>query len=125
MEAVLCRWRVGAFLLLLLLALLAGCATPQPMRFLYGADPVYPPEAQAAGVEGYVTLRYDVTAQGEVANPRVVESVPSGVFDAAALRAVSQWRFRPPMVSGRNVALRDRVSTLRFELGKADDYVGY
>ena len=110
----------------LLLALLAGCAAaPQPLQFVSGADPVYPPAAKESGIEGYVTVRYDVTAEGTAVNLRVVEAVPSGVFEAAALQAIARWRFRPPVVDGRNVGLRDRVSTLRFQLGESDAYRGY
>ena len=58
-------------------------------------------------------------------NLRVVEAVPEAVFDRAALEAVSRWRFRPPMVEGRNVMLRGRVSTLEFRLGENDAYSGY
>ena len=108
------------------LLLLAGCAAaPNPLQFVSGPDPVYPAQARAAGVEGQVTVRYDVTAEGAVANVRVVDATPAGVFEQAALATVAQWRFRPPVVDGRSVSLRDRVSTLRFELGDSDDYAGY
>lgn len=111
---------------LLLFVLLAGCAAaPRPLQFVSGPDPTYPPAAKAAGIEGYVTVRYDVSAQGTVVNLRVVEAEPVGVFDAAALAAIGQWRFRPPTVDGRSVELRDRVSTLRFELEQGDDYADY
>ena len=110
----------------LLLLLVVGCAVaPRPLQFVSGPDPVYPPDARSAGIEGQVTVRYDVSVQGTVVNLRVVEAEPGGVFDQAALEAVAQWRFRPPVVDGRNVALRDRVSTLEFLLGESDAYAGY
>ena len=113
-------------LLLLLLLVLAGCAAaPRPLQFVSGPDPVYPPAAKQAGMEGYVTLRYDVTAEGTVVNLRVVEAVPAGIFDEAARAAVGQWRFRPPVIDGRSATLRDCVSTLRFELGDSDAYADY
>ena len=110
----------------LLLLLVVGCAVaPRPLQFVSGPDPVYPPDARSAGIEGQVTVRYDVSVQGTVVNLQVVEAEPGGVFDQAALEAVAQWRFRPPVVDGRNVALRDRVSTLEFLLGESDAYAGY
>lgn len=110
----------------LLLVLMAGCsAAPRPLQFVSGPDPVYPPGARSAGVEGQVTVRYDVSAEGTVMNLRVVEAVPEAVFDRAVLEAVARWRFRAPVVDGRNVVLRGRVSTLEFRLGENDAYAGY
>ena len=107
-------------------ALLAGCSAPsRPPQFLSGPDLVYPPAARAAGIEGHVVVRYDVTAAGTVANPRIVESEPAGTFDAAALTALSRWRFRPRIDDGQPVSAPNRVSTLRFRLGESDEYAGY
>lgn len=107
-------------------ALLAGCASPsRPPQFLSGPDLVYPPAARAAGIEGHVVVRYDVTAGGAVANAEVVESEPAGTFDAAALASLSRWRFRPRIENGRAVSAPDRVSTLRFRLGESDEYAGH
>lgn len=107
-------------------ALLAACSAPsRPPQFLSGPDLVYPPAARAAGIEGHVVVRYDVTAGGGVANPVVVESQPAGTFDAAALASLSGWRFRPRIENGQAVSAPNRVSTLRFRLGEGDEYAGY
>lgn len=97
--------------------LLAGCASaPRPLQLLAGADPVYPPAARAAGIEGEVTIRYDVTAAGRVANAVILAAEPVGVFEEAALAAVASWRFRPATTRGEPTAPR-QVSVLRFRLG--------
>ena len=104
-------------------AMLVGCAaTERPPRLEGGTDLVYPAEARADGVEGRVVVRYDVTREGRVVNAAVVSAEPSGVFEAAALAAVSTWRFRPAVTRGEAVAARDRLSTLTFRLGDDSRY---
>ena len=107
-------------------ALLCGCAaTNRPLQLRSGAEPAYPPAAKAAGIEGYVIVRYDVNAAGAVENASVVEGAPAGVFDAAALASVRRWRFEPRRVNGAAVAAPARVSTVRFKLAAANDYPSY
>ncbi|MDX1563315.1 MAG: energy transducer TonB, partial [Gammaproteobacteria bacterium] len=55
--------------------------------------PVYPAAAAAAGTEGYVDVRVSLTPSGEVMTAEVVEAEPAGVFDQAALQAVTRWRY--------------------------------
>jgi protein TonB len=58
-------------------------------------SPAYPFGALTRGVEGSVLLEYTVDQRGRVMSPRVIEATPPGVFDRAALRALSRWRFEP------------------------------
>ena len=109
--------------LLLGLPLVAGCASgPRPLQLLAGADPAYPAAARAAGIEGQVTVSYDVTPAGRVANAVVDAAEPSGVFEEAALATVRSWRFRPATERGVPVSAPGQVSVLRFRLG--DDAYG-
>ena len=66
--------------------------------------PQYPYQAARRGIEGWVKVAFRVTAKGTVEDVRVLESEPPGVFDQAALDAVSRWRFKPRRVGGRAVA---------------------
>ena len=105
---------------------LSGCAAQnRPLQLLAGAGPIYPAAARADGVEGSVTIRYDVTADGVVTNARVVASVPPGVFDEAALAAVRSWRFNAPVVAGERQPAANRESTLDFRLGGGAAYENY
>ena len=108
----------------LLLALAsAGCASGfRPPQFAGGTDLVYPEAALAAGVEGRVLVRYDVTEEGRVVNVTVEVAEPPGVFEAAALAAVRSWRFKPAAEAGRVVAARNRVSAVTFQLGDDGKY---
>lgn len=104
--------------LLAAILLFAGCASQdRPLQLSSGAAPIYPPQAQVQAVEGKVTIQYDVTDQGIVINAVVIESSPGQVFDAAALQAVTSWKFTPARQGGVTIAQRAIVSTLRFKVG--------
>jgi len=75
----------------------------------------YPPGAEMRGIEGYVTLSFRVSERGTVEDIQIVEAKPHGVFERAAERAASRWRYRPVVRGGRPVAVRT-VTRMRFEL---------
>lgn len=78
--------------------------------------PEYPPHARG---EGWVLVRFDVSAAGAVENARVVDAAPRGVFEGAALRAIGRWRYRPAVIEGRAVPRRGLEVRLRFALERA------
>lgn len=57
------------------------------------AAPEYPRRAALAGVQGCVTVSFDVIPDGSTDNYQVVDSRPQGVFVKAALLALRDWRF--------------------------------
>jgi periplasmic protein TonB len=79
-------------------------------------EPDYPPRALARGVEGYVRVEMDIDASGSVRDPRVVSASPTGVFDAAVIRAVRRWRYRPATSSTASSACSRTQVMLRFEV---------
>ena len=85
----------------------------------------YPPAARAAGIEGFVTLAYDVGADGSIDNINVVESDPPGIFDAAAIRAIARLDCSAPVLKGTPRAAVAVPSTIRFKLGEAEAYADY
>jgi TonB family protein len=56
--------------------------------------PKYPPEAEAAHIQGRVKVRLTVEVNGSVSNVQVLLSEPPGVFDEAVLEAVRQYIFK-------------------------------
>jgi TonB family protein len=62
------------------------------------ANAVYPPTAQAAGVQGVVILEITIGTDGAVSDARVLRSIP--LLDQAALDAVRQWRYEPTLLNG-------------------------
>ena len=78
--------------------------------------PSYPDSAREAGVEGTVLVHALVCKNGMVFATRVVVSIP--LLDAAAVRAVEQWRFTPARIAGQPVAVWVAVP-IRFTLHAA------
>lgn len=89
--------------------------TRMPIPFLTPA-PEYPQRALARGVEGWVLVSFTIAASGAVADPMVVDADPPGVFDAAALRAVMRYRYRPQIVAGVPTATPGVLLRIHFEL---------
>jgi TonB family protein len=76
-------------------------------------DPVYPPDAKAAKVQGRVTLRITINTEGTVEDLSVV-SGPE-MLRQAALDAVKQWHYKPYLLNGEPVAV-DTIVNLIFTL---------
>jgi protein TonB len=77
-------------------------------------EPSYPEAARKARMEGVVILEAIITANGNVEEVKVLKSV-NPLLDAAATRAVSQWKYRPATLNGRAVRVYLTV-TVTFNL---------
>jgi protein TonB len=84
-----------------------------PPELLTRVNPIYPQEAQEAGIEGLVVLDIVVGEDGSVIDVSVFRSVPE--LDQAAIDAVSQWRYSPTFVNGEPVEVELSV-TVNFTL---------
>jgi TonB family protein len=82
-----------------------------------GIELDYPSGALSKGVEGWVNVSYTVTAEGKVTGVKVLDSSPAGVFDAAATRAVSRVRYKPPLQGGKPVAVTTKLR-IAFRMAK-------
>lgn len=79
-------------------------------------EPVYPRRALTRGIEGYVLLEFTVTETGSVADPKVVESQPPGIFDRAAIQAALRFKYQPRVVDGQPIAVQGVRNMITFEL---------
>ena len=77
-------------------------------------QPVYPPEARAARVQGSVVLAAVIGRDGTVQSLRTVTS-PSPLLEPAALDAVKQWKYRPYLLNGNPVEVDTQI-TVNFTL---------
>jgi len=75
----------------------------------------YPPTAKKNGIKGYVVLSVLVEMDGSVNQVQVLESSPSGVFDAVALQGIRAWQFEPAKYKGDTVRVWAKQK-IRFDL---------
>jgi len=75
--------------------------------------PIYPADAQAAGVTGVVIIETTIDPAGRVSDAKVLRSIP--ILDQAAIDAVRQWEFEPTLLNGAPVPVIMTV-TVNFTL---------
>ena len=77
-------------------------------------QPVYPPLARSARIQGPVVLAAVIGKDGAMENLRLISGHPMLV--PAALQAVSQWRYRPYILNGEAIEVETQI-TVNFILG--------
>ena len=68
----------------------------EEIRPIERVNPKYPLAAAEKGIEGFVRMAFDIDKQGRVDNIHVLKSLPEGVFDDSATRALEQWIYTNP-----------------------------
>lgn len=81
----------------------------------FHVKPLYPYRAKRMNISGHIKVQFDVGSDGTVAAIKILESVPSGIFDQAVLQVVQRWQFQPGEVMGDQVVTR-MVKTIIFNL---------
>jgi protein TonB len=79
--------------------------TPVPK---FQARPQYPFEMRRAGIAGEVVVDFIVDTNGDVQNAYALRSTQRE-FEAAAVQAVTKWKFRPGRKGGRDVPTHMQV----------------
>jgi len=79
-------------------------------------EPRYPKKALMEGVEGEVRFEFTVSKSGKVVEPTVIHSIPEGIFERNAKKAISEWKFKPRLVNGKAVEQSGMRYTMEFKL---------
>jgi protein TonB len=82
--------------------------------------PQYPERAMQRGIEGRVLIEFTISKSGSVKNPKVIAYEPSKIFNKAALKAVSQWKYNPKIENGNAVEQNGIRISIPFRLGDAE-----
>ena len=88
-----------------------------PPTKLRDIAPLYPYEADLAGVQGIVILKATIGVGGQITDVEVLRSIP--LLDEAALTAVRQWVYTPTLLNGVPVPVVLTV-TVRFFITLAE-----
>ncbi len=80
---------------------------------VYKVQPVYPPEARRARIQGTVVLHALINKDGRLADLQLMSGPKE--LAAAAIGAVQQWRYRPYLLKGDPVEV-DTEITVNFQL---------
>jgi TonB family protein len=86
----------------------------KPPTLIKKVEPVYPEEARKAGKEGVVGLAARTGVYGRVENIKVTKPADP-LLDRAAIEAVRQWIYEPPIIDGKPVSVEFSVS-VKFNL---------
>ena len=87
----------------------------QATKLLHMTHPVYPADAQAAGIEGAVMLRAVISMQGDLLGLAVINTSVDPELAQAAIDAVKQWRYQPTLLNGAPVEVVTTI-TVNFRL---------
>jgi len=82
-------------------------------NLIYRVQPIYPPLARSARIQGQVLLRAIISRTGMIENLQALSGHP--MLIPAALDAVRQWRYRPYFLNGDPVEVETQV-TVNFSL---------
>jgi protein TonB len=91
-------------------------ATPQLVRVSSGVvsgllvrkvNPVYPPLARQARIQGTVVLQAQISKDGNIENLQLISGHP--MLAPAAIEAVKQWKYRPYLLNGEPVEVETQV----------------
>jgi protein TonB len=77
-------------------------------------QPIYPPLARDARIQGTVVIDSVIDANGNVTQLKLVTGHP--LLVTAAFKAVQQWKYEPTRLNGVPIAVEMHV-TVHFNLG--------
>jgi len=85
-----------------------------PPRALTSPLPVAPVNARNVPVEGYVTVRYSVLADGKAVDVRAIDVMPPSIDPAPTVAAVGGWTFAPGTRAGQAIDWHNNETVVVF-----------
>jgi TonB family protein len=85
------------------------------LTLLKSVQPTYPTKAINSKIEGWVDVEFTVAETGKVKDVTVRATSNPGIFEDAAIKAVSQWRYKPVLRDAQPAPVRSQIR-VRFTL---------
>lgn len=73
-------------------------------------QPVYPPLARQARIQGNVLLQAEISVDGTIENLHLISGHP--MLAPAAIEAVKQWRYKPYILNGEPVPVETQITVI-------------
>ncbi|MGA2694896.1 MAG: energy transducer TonB [Terriglobales bacterium] len=84
-------------------------------NLIHRVQPIYPPLARQARIQGPVVLRAVISREGIIEKLQAISGAP--ILEQAAIEAVKQWRYKPYLLDGEPIEVETQV-TVNFSLGQ-------
>jgi TonB family protein len=94
---------------------MANVVAANDLNLVKSVKPIYPTKAELSKIEGWVELDFTVAENGAVRDVAVHGASAPGVFEDAAIGALSQWRYQPVLLDAAPHPQRARIR-IRFVL---------
>lgn len=100
-------------------AVVPKAVVPQRVRVSQGVtqgllikkvQPVYPPLARQARIQGNVLLQAEISVDGTIENLHLISGHP--MLAPAAIEAVKQWRYKPYILNGEPVPVETQITVI-------------
>ncbi|NMP31982.1 energy transducer TonB [Thalassotalea sp. M1531] len=88
-------------------------------RPIVRVNPKYPVPAARDGIEGWVSLSFDINEIGEVVNVKVTDAEPKRIFNKAATQALRRWKYRAKIVDGKPIVQHNLSVLLEFNMSQS------
>lgn len=94
-----------------------------PAKPLTRVPPNFPTSAARQGHEGWVQLSFIIDEDGQVLEPRVIDSRGPNSFKREAIKSISKWQYQPAISNGEPIKSCQNSVQLTFSLSADEAHV--
>jgi len=88
----------------------------ESVKPLKRVPPKFPRQALQGGISGFTIVEFDLDDDGNTTNPKAIVSWPPDLYEKAALKSLSQWKYSPRTESETDTERTNLITTIRFDL---------